>query len=61
MFQSSDLCIINKTDLLPYVDFNVDNAMNYARQLNPDLEFILMSAKTGEGMGEWYDWLEKQS
>ncbi len=60
MFQSSDLCIINKTDLLPYVDFNVDNAMNYARQLNPDLEFILLSAKTGEGMGEWYDWLEKQ-
>jgi hydrogenase nickel incorporation protein HypB len=61
MFQSSDLCIINKTDLLPYVDFNVDNAMNYAGQLNPDIKFILMSAKTGEGMGEWYDWLEKQS
>jgi hydrogenase nickel incorporation protein HypB len=61
MFQSSDLCIINKTDLLPYVDFNVDNAMNYARQLNPEIEFILMSAKTEEGMGEWYDWLGKQS
>jgi hydrogenase nickel incorporation protein HypB len=61
MFQSSDLCIINKTDLLPYVDFNVETAMNYARQLNPDLEFLLMSAKTGEGMSEWYDWLGKQS
>jgi len=61
MFQSADLCIINKTDLLPYVDFNVENAMNYARQLNPDIEFILMSAKTGEGMTEWYDWLGKQS
>jgi hydrogenase nickel incorporation protein HypB len=60
MFQTSNLCIINKTDLLPYVDFNVDSAMNYARQLNPDLEFILMSAKTGEGMSEWYHWLEKQ-
>ena len=46
MFQSSNLCIINKTDLLPYVDFNVDIAINYARQLNPNLEFILMSAKT---------------
>jgi hydrogenase nickel incorporation protein HypB len=60
MFQSADLCIINKKDLLPYVDFNVENAMNYARQLNPDIEFILMSAKTGEGMTEWYNWLGKQ-
>ena len=61
MFQSADLCIINKTDLLPYVDFNTESAMNYARQLNPDLEFILMSAKTGEGMTEWFNWLGKQS
>jgi len=61
MFQSSDLCIINKTDLLPYVDFRVETAMNYAKQINPKLEFILMSAKTGEGMAEWYDWLGKQS
>ena len=60
MFQSSNLCLINKTDLLPYVDFNVETAMNYARQINPNLEFILMSAKTGEGMAEWCDWLEKQ-
>jgi hydrogenase nickel incorporation protein HypB len=60
MFQSSNLCIINKTDLLPYVDFNVERAINYARQLNPNLEFILMSAKTGEGMAEWYKWLEER-
>jgi hydrogenase nickel incorporation protein HypB len=59
MFQTSNLCIINKTDLLPYVDFNVDTAINYARQLNPDLQFILLSAKTGEGMAEWYDWIRK--
>jgi hydrogenase nickel incorporation protein HypB len=59
MFQTSNLCIINKTDLLPYVDFSVETAMQYARQLNPELEFILMSAKTGEGMGEWMDWLGK--
>jgi hydrogenase nickel incorporation protein HypB len=61
MFQTSNLCIINKTDLLPYVDFNVETAMNNARQLSPDLQFILMSAKTGEGMDEWYEWLEKQT
>jgi hydrogenase nickel incorporation protein HypB len=60
MFQSSDLCIINKTDLLPYVEFNVETVMNSARQLNPELEFILLSAKTGEGMTEWYDWIGKQ-
>ena len=60
MFKSADLCIINKTDLLPYVDFNVETVMNSAQQLNPDLEFILMSAKTGEGMAEWYEWLDKQ-
>ena len=59
MFQSSNLCIINKTDLLPYVDFNMESAIESARQLNPDLEFILLSAKTGEGMQEWYDWLLK--
>ena len=59
MFQTSNLCIINKTDLLPYVDFNVEAAKGYARQLNPGLEFILMSAKTGEGMSEWYHWLRK--
>ncbi|MEI7981025.1 MAG: hydrogenase nickel incorporation protein HypB, partial [Bacteroidota bacterium] len=57
MFQSSHLCIINKTDLLPYVDFNVDTAISYARQLNPDLAFITMSARTGEGMQQWLDWI----
>jgi hydrogenase nickel incorporation protein HypB len=57
MFRSSHLCIINKTDLLPYVDFNTEAAMNYARQINPDMKFIRMSAKTGEGMQEWIDWI----
>lgn len=61
MFKSSHLCIINKSDLLPYVDFNVDTTMKYARSLNPDLEFILLSARTGEGMELWYEWLGKQS
>ena len=60
MFQSSHLCLINKSDLLPYVDFDTDKAIKYARSLNPNLEFILVSAKTGEGMEEWYKWLENQ-
>ena len=59
MFSSSHLCIINKTDLLPYVDFNLEKAQETARRSNPDLEIILMSAKTGEGMQQWYDWIDK--
>jgi hydrogenase nickel incorporation protein HypB len=59
MFASSHLCIINKTDLLPYVDFNVEKAMEYARRSNPDLEILLVSAKTGEGMQQWYEWIDK--
>jgi hydrogenase nickel incorporation protein HypB len=61
MFKSSHLCIINKSDLLPYVDFDVEKTMEYARSLNPNLEFILLSARTGEGMDLWYEWLAKQA
>ena len=60
MFQSSNLCLINKTDLLPYVDFSVEGVMQHARQLNADLEFITFSAKTGEGMSSWFDWIVRQ-
>ncbi|HLF34150.1 MAG TPA: hydrogenase nickel incorporation protein HypB, partial [Cyclobacteriaceae bacterium] len=58
MFASSQLCIINKTDLLPYVDFDVTLAREYALRINRDLEFIEMSAKTGEGLSKWISWLE---
>lgn len=60
MFQTSHLCLINKSDLLPYVDFDTEKTMKYALSVNPDLEFILVSAKTGEGMEQWYAWLAKQ-
>jgi len=61
MFQSSNLCLINKSDLLPYVDFNTDETIKHARSMNPELEFIVISAKTGEGMELWYEWINKQS
>jgi len=61
MFQSSDLCIINKMDLLPYVDFDVELVKRYARQINPDLEFIVISAKTGEGMEHLLQWINDLS
>lgn len=60
MFETSQLCIINKTDLLPYVDFDMDKAKDFARRVNPKLEFIELSVKSGEGMDTWYNWLMKE-
>ena len=57
MFHTSNLCIINKIDLLPYVDFDIAKAKKYARQMNPELEFIELSVKNGEGMKKWHDWI----
>ena len=58
MFQASQLMLLNKTDLLPHLDFDVEKCLEYARQVNPDIEVIQLSAKSGEGMDVWYDWLE---
>ena len=58
MFHSSHLCIINKMDLLPYVDFDVNQFKEYARRVSHITEFIEVSATTGEGMKHWYDWLK---
>jgi hydrogenase nickel incorporation protein HypB len=60
MFHSSTLCIINKTDLLPYVKFDVEKAKEYARKVNPKLEIIELSCTSGEGMQEWYNWLKSK-
>lgn len=60
MFENADLCIINKTDLLPYVDFDADKCKEYALQVNPKLEFITLSAKTSEGMNTWISWILSQ-
>jgi hydrogenase nickel incorporation protein HypB len=60
MFETSHLCIINKSDLLPYVDFHTEEFMKNARLINHHLEFITMSAKTGEGMNLWFDWILSQ-
>lgn len=60
IFHTSHVCIINKTDLLPYVDFDIERAKNLVKRLNPEMEFFEVSAKTGEGMDEWYNWLKSQ-
>lgn len=60
MFHSSDICIINKIDLLPYVNINIEKLKQYALQINPKLIFFELSATTGEGMNQWYAWLSEQ-
>ncbi|MFQ6605574.1 MAG: hydrogenase nickel incorporation protein HypB [Fidelibacterota bacterium] len=60
MFHESDLCLINKIDLLPYVDFDVAACQEAARQVHSHIEFISLSATTGEGMDTWFDWIKNQ-
>ena len=59
MFEKSDICIINKIDLMPYVSFDVEKAKDYARRINPDLTFFELSATKGEGLDAWYKWLRQ--
>ena len=58
MFYSSSLCIINKTDLLPYVPFNMEKVKANAKKINPNLDIIELSCTSGEGLNKWYDWLK---
>lgn len=60
MFAGSQLCIINKIDLLPYLKFDLPKLKAYAKRINPVLEFIDLSCSTGEGLGLWYAWLKKE-
>jgi hydrogenase nickel incorporation protein HypB len=59
MFACADLLIVNKTDLLPYVQFDVDACIARARVINPGLEVLTLSAATGAGVGAWCDWLRR--
>lgn len=60
MFHSSTICIINKIDLLPYVNFQVEKAKEFARKINPNLEIIELSCTSGAGLNTWYDWLKSK-
>ncbi|MGB1188397.1 MAG: hydrogenase nickel incorporation protein HypB [Cycloclasticus pugetii] len=60
IFYAADLMIINKTDLLPYVDFNMDKCVEYAKQINPNLIIIELSATKGDGLSEWVQWIKAQ-
>lgn len=61
MFRMARYAVLNKVDLLPYLPFDVDKAVAFAKEVNPDLEFFFTSALTGEGMEGWYDFLRKHA
>ena len=60
MFTKSDVLIITKTDTMSVFDFDLQRCRERALKLNPNLRIIPLSAKTGEGMQEWTDWLTAQ-
>lgn len=60
MFHISKALVLNKVDLLPYVDFDLDQATAHARKLNESLDVFPVSCRTGEGLQAWYDWLRRE-
>ena len=60
MYKSVDVLILNKIDLLPYVDFNMQYFLDGVKMLNPDLVHFPVSCKTGEGLADWQQWLLAQ-
>jgi hydrogenase nickel incorporation protein HypB len=59
MFSVADLVIVNKTDLLPYVDFDLETFRGQAQSLNRGVDIVSMSVKSGDGLADWYAWLQK--
>ncbi len=57
MFHAADLMLLNKIDLLPYVQFDIDKCIEYARRVNPGIRVLQVSATSGEGMDSWYQWI----
>ncbi|EKC6207055.1 hydrogenase nickel incorporation protein HypB [Cronobacter sakazakii] len=60
MFAAASLMLLNKIDLLPYLNFDVEKCMAYAREVNPNITILLVSATRGDGMSAWLAWLEEQ-
>jgi len=59
LFAAARLMVLSKTDLLPYVDFDVERCIAYARRVNPGIEVLLLSSRSGVGMDAWLDWLQQ--
>lgn len=60
MFQEADCLLITKMDLEPHLEVNIEQIKANVRQINPEVEIIPISAKTGEGLYAWFDWVRKQ-
>ena len=60
MFSICDVVLVNKIDVLPYFDFDMDKCREYVKMRNPNAKIIPICARTGEGMDEWYDWLRNE-
>lgn len=61
MFRVCDVCVLNKIDLLPYVDFDLARFKRFALEINPGVTFFEMSARTGEGVEAWVEWLRRRA
>lgn len=61
MFHEAQLMIINKIDLLPYVSFDINQCIAYAKRDNPNIEVLQVSATTGENLSQWYEWLTREA
>jgi hydrogenase nickel incorporation protein HypB len=61
MFRACELVLVNKIDLLPHLDYDLEKLLRNLDTVNPGIERILVSAKTGEGVGAWRDWLARAS
>ena len=57
MFHAADIMLLNKIDLLPYLQFDVEKCIEYARRVNPSIQVLQVSASSGEGMENWYQWI----
>ena len=60
MFQVSSVLLLNKIDLLPYLDFDVERFQSDALKINPKLRILQISCKTGEGLSDWMNWIEER-
>jgi hydrogenase nickel incorporation protein HypB len=60
MFRAADVMVLNKIDLLPHVEFDTQRAVAHARQVNPDIVIVPLSAHTGQGLDAWYGWLRHE-
>ncbi|MEB3309707.1 MAG: hydrogenase nickel incorporation protein HypB [Snowella sp.] len=60
MFQEADCLLVTKLDLAPHLEVDLQRLENNVRSMNPDVTIIFLSAKTGEGLGQWFSWVESQ-